>query len=91
MYCYDQSKRKLDIHEEWKIKRNEKFDQRKKGFKPFHFQNQQMNPSQSMTNLARVMEDMPRDTKEIVEPLQYSGCGGNHILRKCVHRNGNVS
>ena len=36
-YCYDHNKGKLDIHKERKDKRNEKFDQRKKGFKPSHF------------------------------------------------------
>ena len=33
-YFYDQNKRKPDIHKAWKDKRNNKFDQRKKGFKP---------------------------------------------------------
>ena len=36
-YCYDQKKRKPDLHKAWKEKRNGKFDQRKKGFKPSHF------------------------------------------------------
>ena len=36
-YCYDQNKSKPDSHKSWKEKKNEKFDQRKKGFKPFHF------------------------------------------------------
>ena len=31
-YCYDQNKSKPDIHKAWKDKKNEKFDQRKKGF-----------------------------------------------------------
>ena len=35
-YCYDQNKTKPDLHKAWKDKRNEKFDQRKKGFKPSH-------------------------------------------------------
>ena len=39
-YCYDQNKGKLDIHKAWKDKKNEKFDQKKKGFKPSHFRNQ---------------------------------------------------
>ena len=37
MYCYNQNKRKPSIHKEWKEKKNENFDQRKKGFKPSHF------------------------------------------------------
>ena len=36
-YCYDQNKSKPDVHKAWKDKRNEKFEQRKKGFKPSHF------------------------------------------------------
>ena len=36
-YCYDHNKRKFDSHKAWKDKKNEKFDQRKKGFKPSHF------------------------------------------------------
>ena len=40
-YYYDHNKRKPDIHKAWKDKKNEKFDQRKKGFKPSHFRNQQ--------------------------------------------------
>ena len=45
-YCYDQNKRKPDIHKEWKDKKKENFYQRKKGFKPSHFINQQRHPSQ---------------------------------------------
>ena len=36
-YCYYQNKTKPDIHKAWKDKMNEKFNQRKKGFKPSHF------------------------------------------------------
>ena len=41
-YCYEQSKGKPDYHEAWKDKKNENFDQRKKGFKPSHFRNKKM-------------------------------------------------
>ena len=40
-YFYEQSKGKPDYHKAWKDKKNEKFDQRKKGFKPSNFRNQQ--------------------------------------------------
>ena len=33
-YCYEQSKGKPDYHKAWKDKKNDKFDQRRKGFKP---------------------------------------------------------
>ena len=36
-YCYEKRKGKLDYHKAWKDKKNEKFDQRKRGFKPSHF------------------------------------------------------
>ena len=36
-YYYDQNKGTLDIHKAWKDKKKEKFDQRKKGFKPSNF------------------------------------------------------
>ena len=39
-YCYEQRKGKPDYHTTWKDKKNEKFDQRKKGFKPSRFRNQ---------------------------------------------------
>ena len=35
-YCDDQNKRKNDFHKAWKDKKNDKFDQMKKGFKPPH-------------------------------------------------------
>ena len=36
-YCYEKSKSKPNYHKTWKEKKNEKFDQRKKGFKSSHF------------------------------------------------------
>ena len=38
-YCYEQSKVKPDYHKAWKDKKNDKFDQRRKGFKPSRFTN----------------------------------------------------
>ena len=38
-YYYDQIKRNTNFHKAWKDKKNEKFYQRKKGFKPPHFIN----------------------------------------------------
>ena len=38
-YCYEKSKGKLDYHKTWKDKKNEKYYQRKKGFKPSSFRN----------------------------------------------------
>ena len=36
-YYYEQSKGKPDYHKAWKDKKNEKFDQRRKCFKPSRF------------------------------------------------------
>ena len=36
-YCYEQRNNKPDYHKTWKEKKNEKSDQRKKGFKPSNF------------------------------------------------------
>ena len=47
-YCYEQSKCKPYYHKAWKEKKNEKFDQRNKGFKPSNFKNQQKQPSQAV-------------------------------------------
>ena len=70
-YCYDQNKGKPDHHRDWKEKKNEKFEQRKKGFKPSNFRNQQQRkPSQTVNQPAIVMGENPRDPKEIKEPLQ---------------------
>ena len=38
-HCYEQSKGKPNYHKTWKDKKNEKLDQRKKGFKPSSFRN----------------------------------------------------
>ena len=38
-----------------------------------------------------MMGDKPRDPKDPREPLQFWGCGGNHMRRNCLHPNGNVS
>ena len=38
-HCYEKSKGKPNYHKTWKDKKNEKSDQRKKGFKPSHFRN----------------------------------------------------
>ena len=39
-YCYEQRKENIITKKTWKNKRNEKYDQRKKGFKPSNFRNQ---------------------------------------------------
>ena len=44
-YCYEQSKVKPNYHKVWKDKKNEKFDQRNKGFKPSRFRNRKKQPS----------------------------------------------
>ena len=60
-YCYEKRKGKPDYHKTWKVKKNEKFDQRKKGFKPSSFRNQQKKPSQVEKQLARVVGENLRE------------------------------
>ena len=60
-YCYDWNKGKPNIHKAWKDKRNEKYDQWKKGSKPSNFRNQQKQPSQAVIKPARVMGENTRD------------------------------
>ena len=60
-YCYEQSRGKPNYQKAWKDKKNEKSDQRKKGFKPSSFRNQQKQPSQAEKQLARVVGEKPRD------------------------------
>ena len=43
-----------------------------------------------MNNPARVMDDRPRDPKEIKEPLQCWRCGENHMRKNCSLENGYV-
>ena len=46
-YCYEKIKGNTDYHKTWNDKKNEKSDQRNKGFKPSSFKNQQRQPSQA--------------------------------------------
>ena len=60
-YC----KGKLNYHKAWKDKKNEKFYQRKKSFKPSRFRNQQKQPSQAASKPVGVAgEKLERSTTE---------------------------
>ena len=43
---------------------NEKFDQRKKGFKPSNFRNQQKQPSQAASKPVGVTGEKPKDPQQ---------------------------
>ena len=43
-----------------------------------------------MTKPTKVMEDRPRNPKEIREPLQCWRCGGPHLRKNCPLENGYV-
>ena len=73
--CYEQSKGKTDYHKAWKDKKNEKFDQRKKGFKPPNFRNQQKKPSQATSKPVGVTREKPKDPQQNRGPLQCWKCG----------------
>ena len=69
---------------------NENSDQRKKGFKPYNFKNQQEQPSQVEKQPARVVGEEPRDPQQNRAPLQCWKCGGPHMCRYCPHENENA-
>ena len=76
-YLYEQSKGKTDYHKTWKEKKNEKCDQRKKGFKPSNFRNQQKQPSQAASKPVGVAGENPKG------PLKCWKCEGPHLRRNC--------
>ena len=80
-YCYDQSKGKPGYHKGWKDKKNEKFDQRKKGSKPSNFRNQQKQPSQAGSKPVGLIGEKPKDPQPNRGPLQFWKCGGPHMRR----------
>ena len=80
-YCYERSKGKPNYHKAWKDKKNEKFDQRKKGFKPSRFRNQQKQPSQAVSNLVGVIGGKPKDPPQNRGALQCWRCEGPHMHR----------
>ena len=81
-YCYEQRKGKLDYHKTWKEKNNEKLDQRKKGFNPYNFRNQQKHPSQAASKPTKVVGEKLRDPQQNREPIQCWKCGGPHMRKK---------
>ena len=65
----------------WKDKKNEKFDQRKKGFKPSNFRNQQKHPFQATSKPVGVIGGKPKYPQQNKGPLQCWKCGGPHKCR----------
>ena len=60
-YCYEQSKGKPDHHKAWKDKKNENLDQRKKGFNPSRFRNQQKQPPLAVSDPVGVTGGKPKE------------------------------
>ena len=58
---------------------NENLDQRKNGFKPSNFRNQQKQPTQVEKQPARVTGEKPKDPQQNRVPLQCWKCGGPHM------------
>ena len=73
-----------------KGQKNENSDQRKKGFKPSNFRNQQKQPSQVEKQPAGVVGENPRDTQHNREPLLCWKCRGPHICKNFPLENENV-
>ena len=83
-------KGKLDYHKAGKDKKNEKFDQRRKGFKPSNFRNQQKQPSQAVSKPARVMGEKTIYPQQKIDPLQFWICVEPNMCRNCPLDDGNV-
>jgi hypothetical protein len=99
-YFYEQFKSNIEPHEDWKKKNNLGF--KNMGFKPSKFKNpskssrmslpsrsvyQQNFPSQSGDKAFRETPNKIDNTKR--EPLKCRGCGEDHLLRACPHRQKN--
>ena len=80
-YFYEKRKGKPNYHKTWKDKKNDKSDQRKKGFKPSNFRSQQKHPSQVEKKPSRVVGEEPRDPQHNRAPLQCWKCGGPHMCK----------
>ena len=89
-YFYEKRKGKLDYQKTWKDKRNDKSDQRKKGFKPSNFRNQQKKPAQVEKQPTRVTTEKPKDPQQNRGPLQCWKCGGPHMRKYCPLQNENA-
>ena len=62
------TKRKPYFLKAWKDKKNEKIDQRKKGFNPFQFRNHPRQTPQGVTKTTGIMGDQPIEPRE---PIKY--------------------
>ena len=83
-------KAKANYHKKWKDKKNEKFYQRKKGFKSSRFRNQQKQPSQAANNLVGVTGGNPKEPQQNKSPLKCWKCEGPHLHRYCPLENGSA-
>ena len=80
-HCYEKRKGKPDYHKAWKDKKNEKFDQRRKGLKPSRFRNQQKQPSQAVGNPVGVTGGKPKDPQQDRRPLKCWKFEGPHLCK----------
>ena len=63
--------------------KNEKLDQRRKGFKPSRFRNLQKQPSQAASNPVGVTSGKPKEPHQNKGPLKCWKCEGPHLHRYC--------
>jgi len=83
-YFYEHNNCNQNFQNTWKDKKNRKVDQRKKGFKPYHFRNQPMTfqqnqSTQSGKRLVGVLGKKPRKL------IHYWGCGARHLYKCWIH------
>ena len=60
---------------------NDKLDQRKKGYKPSNFKNQQKKPTQVEKQPATATGENPKDPQQNKGPLQCWKCVGSQLCR----------
>ena len=93
MLCFEQYKQQNDLSKTWKDKKQEKFSQRKKGFKPPPFNNTPRNFQARYYN--KNGQPPPKSVKPAnmgikgadgapKEPLKCWECGEPHLQRNCL-------
>jgi hypothetical protein len=84
-YLYEQGQGRESLQKSWKEKKNENFDQRRKGFKPPFNGNQ---PNRNRQDQYAKGESKKEDSlgKRGRPPIQCWGCKEDHLYKDCPHR-----
>ena len=79
-HMYEQSKGKVDFRRSWQDKKQDRQDQRKKGFKPPPFRGSASHLKQGVTSEYKAPKS---DGRKKRQPIECWGCGGDHLQRFC--------